>query len=72
MASTLWFGRIPAREKKALYVNRGFTTRILDIPIDESDAMLRYLYEHMENPLFQCQFRWRSNSIAFWDRRGKF
>jgi len=23
----------------------------------------------MENPLFQCRFRWRENSIAFWDNR---
>lgn len=59
----------PVTGRKALFVNRGFTTRILGIPIDESDAMLRYLYEHMENPLFQCRFRWRSNSIAFWDNR---
>jgi taurine dioxygenase len=59
----------PVTSKKALYVNRGFTTRILGIPIDESDAILRYLYEHMENPLFQCRFRWQPNSVAFWDNR---
>jgi taurine dioxygenase len=59
----------PITGKKALYVNRGFTTRILGIPIDESEGILRYLYEHMENPLFQCRFRWRPNSIAFWDNR---
>ena len=27
----------PVTQKKALYVNRGFTTRIVGIPIDESD-----------------------------------
>jgi taurine dioxygenase len=59
----------PVTGKKALFVNRGFTTRILGIPIDESDAILRYLYEHMENPLFQCRFRWQPSSIAFWDNR---
>ncbi len=59
----------PVTGKKALYVNRGFTTRIVGVPIDESDGILRYLYEHMENPLFQCRFRWRPNSIAFWDNR---
>ena len=59
----------PVTGKKALYVNRGFTTRILGIPIDESEGILRYLYEHMENPLFQCRFRWRPNSVAFWDNR---
>ena len=59
----------PVTGRKALYVNRGFTTRILGVPRDESDAILRYLYEHMESPLWQVRFRWRENSIAFWDNR---
>jgi taurine dioxygenase len=59
----------PVTGRKALYVNRGFTRRILGIPADESDGILDYLYEHCENPLFQCRFRWRANSIAFWDNR---
>ncbi|MDB5374871.1 MAG: taurine dioxygenase, partial [Belnapia sp.] len=59
----------PVTGRRALYVNKGFTTRILGIPVDESDGILRYLYEHMENPLFQCRFRWQANSVAFWDNR---
>jgi len=59
----------PVTGKKALYVNCTFTTRILGIPEDESAGILRYLYGHMENPLFQCRFRWQPNSIAFWDNR---
>ena len=31
--------------------------------------VLAYLYQHAENPLFQCRFRWREGSIAFWDNR---
>lgn len=59
----------PVTGKKALYVNRGFTRSLIGVPGDESDGILRYLYEHMENPIFQCRFRWRANSIAFWDNR---
>ena len=59
----------PVTGKPALFVNRGFTTRILGIPADESDAMLRFLFEHIENPLFQCRFRWQAHSVAFWDNR---
>ena len=55
--------------QEGLYVNNGFTRYINGIPRDESDGILRYLYEHMANPLFQCRFRWRENSIAFWDNR---
>jgi taurine dioxygenase len=59
----------PVTGRKALFVNRGFTTRILGIPADESAAVLRYLFEHAENPLFQCRFRWTENAVAFWDNR---
>jgi len=59
----------PVTGKKALYVNRGFTRRLLGVPRDESYAMLNYLYTHAENPLFQCRFRWQPNSVAFWDNR---
>lgn len=59
----------PVTGRKALYVNRGFTQRLLGVPRDESAAMLSYLYDHAENPLFQCRFRWRENSVAFWDNR---
>jgi len=59
----------PVTGKKALYVNRGFTRRIPGISRDESDAILNYLYDHAENTLWQCRFKWRANSIAFWDNR---
>jgi taurine dioxygenase len=59
----------PVTGKKALYVNRGFTKRLVGVPRDESAAVLSYLYEHAENPLFQCRFRWQPNSVAFWDNR---
>jgi taurine dioxygenase len=59
----------PVTGRQALYVNRGFTRHIVGLPRDESDAILGYLYEHAANPLFQCRFRWRPNSVAFWDNR---
>ncbi len=59
----------PVTGRKALYVNRGFTRRLLGVPRDESEAVLRYLFEHAENPLFQCRFRWTENTVAFWDNR---
>jgi taurine dioxygenase len=59
----------PETGRKGLYVNSGFTTRILDLPTDESDALLRYLFRHIEHPAFQCRFRWTAGAIAFWDNR---
>ena len=59
----------PVTGKRSLYVNRGFTRRILGLPGEESDAILAYLFEHAENPLWQCRFQWTPNAIAFWDNR---
>jgi taurine dioxygenase len=59
----------PVTKRRSLYVNRGFTTRLVGVARDESDAVLAYLFDHVENELFQCRFRWRENSIAFWDNR---
>jgi taurine dioxygenase len=59
----------PVTRRRSLFVNRGFTTRLVGVARDESDAVLSYLFDHVENELFQCRFRWRRNSIAFWDNR---
>jgi len=59
----------PVTGRKSLFVNRGFTKRILGVPRDESAAILSYLYDHAENPLFHCRFRWQEKSVAFWDNR---
>ena len=59
----------PVTGRRCLYVNQGFTSALVGVPRDEGDAVLRYLYQHMENPLFQCRFRWRDDSVAFWDNR---
>jgi taurine dioxygenase len=59
----------PVTGRKALYVNRGFTRSLVGVPRDESYAILNYLWNHAENPLFQCRFRWTENAVAFWDNR---
>ncbi|MBI1734184.1 MAG: taurine dioxygenase [Candidatus Rokubacteria bacterium] len=59
----------PVTGREALFVNSEFTTRIVPLAPSESDAVLRMLYRHIETPEFQCRFRWRPGSIAFWDNR---
>jgi taurine dioxygenase len=59
----------PVSGRKCLYVNSGFTTRIVELGRAESDALLQFLYRHVETPEFQCRFRWQVNSLAFWDNR---
>jgi len=59
----------PVSGRKCLFVNSSYTTKIDQLPKAESDAVLKFLYEHCTNPNFQVRFRWRPASIAFWDNR---
>ncbi|MHB8530265.1 MAG: TauD/TfdA dioxygenase family protein [Caulobacteraceae bacterium] len=59
----------PVTGRKALFVNGSYTTRLMETPKAESDAILAFLYQHIANPNFHVRFRWRANSVAFWDNR---
>ena len=59
----------PDTGEQVIYVNRAFTRQILGIPPEESQALLEILYAQANYPEYQCRFRWRPNSIAFWDNR---
>jgi taurine dioxygenase len=59
----------PVTNKKALYVNRFFTTKIEGLSKDESSIILNYLFEHCEKTDFQIRYRWQQNDMAFWDNR---
>jgi taurine dioxygenase len=62
--------RHPETGRRALFVNRGFTTRINEVSKSESDALLEMLWSHVEDhPEFQCRVRWTPNMLAFWDNR---
>jgi taurine dioxygenase len=39
------------------------------LPEDASRRLLDFLCSRAEVPEYQCRFRWRRNSIAFWDNR---
>lgn len=63
----------PESGRKALFVNRLFTTQLVDDagPLSEAEsrAILDYLFDHLETPELTCRFHWAPNSIAFWDNR---
>ena len=59
----------PVTGRKILYVNPTFTAHIEDLPAAEADAVLAYLYDHQDQPEFQCRWSWRRGDVAVWDNR---
>lgn len=59
----------PVSGKKALFVNEGFTTRIVGLKEKESEALLNFLFAHITKPEFQVRWRWQVGDVAIWDNR---
>lgn len=53
-----------------LFVNEGFTTRIVELPDDESTALLASLFTHQQQERFQYRHHWEDGDLIFWDNRG--
>jgi taurine dioxygenase len=59
----------PESGRKGLFVNEGFTTRIVELSAAESDAVLRLLFKHVAKPEFTVRWKWKEGDVAFWDNR---
>jgi hypothetical protein len=63
----------PLTGYKTLFVNKGFTTRIVELAPEESATLLEYLFRHIaENHDLQVRYRWGKNDVAIWDNRCTF
>lgn len=59
----------PVTGLPSLFVNSGYTTRIVGVPDVESRHLLAMLFEHVMRPEFQVRFRWSAGTLAIWDNR---
>jgi len=55
--------------RKAIYVNRLMTVRILDLPEDDSERLLNLLWDHSESREFVYEHVWRKGDLLLWDNR---
>jgi len=59
----------PETGRQALFVSEHFTTRIVGIPADESEALLKELFAHSVKPAHIYRHQWRPHDMVFWDNR---
>ena len=59
----------PETGDEVLFVNPGFTSRIKELNLLESDTLLQFLYQHSVKPEYTVRHHWKTGDIAFWDNR---
>ncbi|THG98452.1 hypothetical protein EW026_g3730 [Hermanssonia centrifuga] len=60
----------PVTGEESLYVNRQFTRRIVGFKREESDAILNFLYDHIDRSIdSQVRTKWEPYTVVLWDNR---
>lgn len=59
----------PETGRKALFVNRAFTRRIVQLQPNESAVLLNFLYTHCSRERYQARVRYEPGTLAIWDNR---
>ncbi|KAG6846582.1 hypothetical protein H0H93_012998, partial [Arthromyces matolae] len=60
----------PATGEKALYVNQGFTKRIVGFKTEESEWLLKFLFDHIAKGAdFQIRAPYNAGTVVVWDNR---
>lgn len=59
----------PRTGRDALWINRGWTSGLADVPVRQAQPLLRALFEAMEQPEYTCRWSWSTGDVAIWDNR---
>lgn len=60
----------PLTGRKVLYANPGYSMRINELPKNESDAMLEFLFEHQTKPEYRYVHEWQEGDLMLWEDIG--
>ncbi|HSV82956.1 MAG TPA: TauD/TfdA family dioxygenase [Ramlibacter sp.] len=61
--------RDPVTGRPALYVNSGYTERIVGMSLRESNTILQMLFDHVNTPDFHVRLKWDTRTIVVWEER---
>ncbi|HET9629422.1 MAG TPA: TauD/TfdA family dioxygenase [Novosphingobium sp.] len=59
--------RDPRTGRKSIYANKLYTRSIQGLRNDESDLLLKFLFEQARTPEFQLRVNWEPGTIAMWN-----
>ena len=59
----------PETGKRAILFGGGFMRYVVGLESHESDAILRMVTAHIEQPRFHCRWNWSPGDLAIWDER---
>jgi taurine dioxygenase len=64
------FLKHPITGRKVLYANPGYSMRINELPQQESDAILQFLFDHQTRPEYRYSFQWTEGDVLMWENFG--
>ena len=59
----------PEIQKKSLFVNALFTSRILELSDLESSRLLAFLFNHVVTEEYTVRLQWKKSTLVIWDNR---
>ena len=57
----------PENGKKCIFVCEGYTTKILDMPDEESEELLKLLFDIVQKPENVYRHKWQLGDLLMWD-----
>jgi len=60
----------PINGRKVLYANPGYAMRINELPQQDSDELLDFLFTHQLAPKYRYAFRWQAGDVLMWENMG--
>ena len=60
----------PLSGRKVLYANPGYALRINELPEEESDEVLEFLFAHQLRPEYRYAFHWQPGDVLMWEDIG--